>query len=189
MEDRSVYPKVKVKVKEQNDQDDPKGSSLFPLNDDSCFPVEHEDLSPLCVAKIPMSYVPNAPMPTISEPEGVGKNDKKIDKDDNINNRASSILRPRAILSSPDNDVTIGNKNRSKKVKQPSPLKNPNLVQSRHVHCKAISSGITERPFNTRISKDADDGKSDLRGKKGSALSVPSQKKYLRTVKPSSMGT
>lgn len=72
---------------------------------------------------------------------------------------------------------------------QPSALKNPNLVQSRHVRCKVISSGITESPFNTSISKDADDGKSDLRGKKGLGLSTSNQKKYLRTVKPSSMGT
>lgn len=34
---------------------------------------------------------------------GAGEIDKKIDEDDKINIRASSILRPRAVLSSPGN--------------------------------------------------------------------------------------
>jgi len=82
----------------------------------------------------------------------------------------------------------IGNKNRMK-VKQPSALKNHNLVQSRPVRCKVISSKITESPINTRYSKDADDSKSDMRGNKGLATAAPSQKSYLRTKKSSSVRT
>ena len=87
-----------------------------------------------------------------------------------------------------DNDAMIGNKNRMK-VKQPSALKNHNSTQSRHVRCKVISSNITESPINTRYSKDADDSKSALRGNKGLATAAPSQKRYLRTKKSSSMRT
>ncbi|KAM4117009.1 hypothetical protein ACJW30_02G092000 [Castanea mollissima] len=152
--EETVYVYPKVKVREQEDQEDFKGP---PLNDDSSFP-------------------------------GAGEIDKKIDEDDKINVRASSILRPRAVLSSPDNDVMIGNKNRVK-AKRPSCLKNHNLVQSRHTQGRIISSDITECTVHTRKSKDADDSKSDLRGKKGSTIAVPSQKRYLRTNKPSSVKT
>uniref|UniRef100_A0A7N2LXR8 Uncharacterized protein n=1 Tax=Quercus lobata TaxID=97700 RepID=A0A7N2LXR8_QUELO len=198
MEETSMYPKVKVR--EQDDQEDFKGPSLLPLNDDSSFPAkENEEISPAYVAKIPKSYVPNVLvsttsvsesliMPTISASEGAGEIDKKIDEDDKITIRASSILRPRAVLSSPDNDEMIGNKNRVK-AKRPSGLKNHNLVQSRHAQCKIISSNITECTVHTRKSKDADDSKGDLRGKKGSTVAVPSQKRYLRTNKPSSVKT
>ncbi|XP_075653553.1 uncharacterized protein LOC142623947 isoform X1 [Castanea sativa] len=195
--EETVYVYPKVKVREQEDQEDFKGP---PLNDDSSFPAkENEEISPAYVAKIPKSYVPNVPMsttsvseslimPTISASEGAGEIDKKIDEDDKINIRACSILRPRAVLSSPDNDVMIGNKNRVK-AKRPSGLKNHNLVQSRHTQGKIISSDITECTVHTRKSKDADDSKSDLRGKKGSTIAVPSQKRYLRTNKPSSVKT
>ncbi|KAF3952533.1 hypothetical protein CMV_021920 [Castanea mollissima] len=195
--EETVYVYPKVKVREQEDQEDFKGP---PLNDDSSFPAkENEEISLAYVAKIPKSYVPNVPMsttsvseslimPTISASEGAGEIDKKIDEDDKINVRASSILRPRAVLSSPDNDVMIGNKNRVK-AKRPSCLKNHNLVQSRHTQGRIISSDITECTVHTRKSKDADDSKSDLRGKKGSTIAVPSQKRYLRTNKPSSVKT
>jgi hypothetical protein len=196
--EQTMYPKVKVR--EQNDQEDFKGPSLLPFNDDSCFPAkEHEDISPSYVAKIPKSYVPNVHMsttsvseslimPTISASKGAGEIDKNLDEDDKINIRANSILRPRAVLSSPDNDMMIGNNNRVK-AKRPSGLKNPNLVQSRHAQCKIISSNITEGTVNTRKSKKADDSKSDSKGKKGSATSVPSQKRYVRTSKPNSVRT
>lgn len=198
MEETTMYPKVKVR--EQEDQEDFKGPSLLPLNDDSSFPAnEHEEISPAYVAKIPKSYVPNVLvsttsvsesliMPTISASEEAGEIDKKIDEDDKISIRAGSILRPRAVLSSPDNDVMIGNKN-SVKAKRPSGLKNHNLVQSRHAQCKIISSNITECTVHTGKSKDADDSKGDLRGKKGSTVAVPSQKRFLRTNKPSSVKT
>lgn len=74
-------------------------------------------------------------------------------------------------------------------MKQPSSLKNRNLVQSRHVQCKVISSNITESSINIRYSKDADDSKSDFRGNKGLATAAPSQKRYLRTNKSSSVKT
>lgn len=196
--EKTNYPKVKVR--EHDDQEDLKGISLLPMKDDSCFPVkEHEDISPPYVAKIPASYVPNVLMsttsvsegliiPTISVSEEAKKNDKNFEEDDKINIRANSILRPRAVLSSPDNDVMIGNKNRMK-VKQPSSLKNRNLVQSRHVQCKVISSNITESSINIRYSKDADDSKSDFRRNKGLATAAPSQKRHLRTNKSSSVKT
>ena len=83
----------------------------------------------------------------------------------------------------------IGNKNKVK-AKRPSGLKNHNFVQSRHAQCKTISSNnIPECTVHTRKSKDADDSKGDLRGKKGSTVAVPSQKRYLRTNKPSSVKT
>lgn len=181
------YPKVKVR--EQDDQEDLKGSSLLSMNDDSFFPVkEYEDISPSYVAKIPPSYEPNGLLSTTSVSEEAVEDDKNSEELDRMNIRASSIPRPRAILSSPDNDVMIGNKGRMK-VKQPSALKNHSLAPNRHAHCKVISSNTTEIPFDTRCSMDADDRKSDLRRNKGSAFAGSTQTRHHRNKKPSSVKT
>ncbi|KAB1219343.1 hypothetical protein CJ030_MR3G001174 [Morella rubra] len=175
--EKARYPKVKVR--EQHDEEDRKGSSLLPLKDDSGFPVKkHKDISPPNVAKIPAYYVPNVLLSTISVTEGAGNNDNKFDDDDKISIRATPILRPRAVVSSPDNDVLIGTKNRSQ-VKQPSPLKN------RHAQCKVFSRDIAESPVLTR-NKAVDDWARTLRSNKWSAAAVPSQKGRVRPKRPSS---
>ncbi|KAK3187685.1 hypothetical protein Dsin_027246 [Dipteronia sinensis] len=151
---------------------------------------EHRDVSPPFIARIPKSYVTtNVITPTISS----CKESEKIDENDKPNVRATPILRPRAVLSSPDNDAVIGNKNRTK-AERPAALKNRNSVQNRHLNaqCKVTPSRvIAKSQINTNLSNDTTttpttttmDNKSDLKGKNGPTVAFPSQRRYLRTGK------
>ncbi|KAJ6898486.1 hypothetical protein NC652_025108 [Populus alba x Populus x berolinensis] len=126
----SVYPKVKVRTDGRDDQHAHDWSSLLSLKDiqflclqDSCVPVKgHQDVSPPIVARIPKSYVPNVIMPKVSVSEEAGKKSNSTEED-RLNIRASSIPRPRAVLSSPDNDAVIGSNNWTK-VARPTASKN-----------------------------------------------------------------
>lgn len=111
------------------------------------------------------------------------KNDIKVDETEKPNVRASSILRPRAVLSSPDNDAVIGNKNRLKG-ERPEALRNHDMVPNRHAKakCKASPTHIKSQ-LNTTSSNDVHENKSDTKGKKGSVTADPSQRRYLRTWK------
>ncbi|KAG9445745.1 hypothetical protein H6P81_011873 [Aristolochia fimbriata] len=127
-----VYPKVKVReesepVAVEDDRSD-LGLKAFGslLQED-----EHTDNSTTpALARIPESYVPNMPMPSTAIKKGnkskefaqhrsppsllMEKNNKSADEDDEDrpNIRASPVPRPRAVLSSPDNDGFVGSRNR-----------------------------------------------------------------------------
>eukprot|EP00257_Ricinus_communis_P020988 XP_015580364.1 uncharacterized protein LOC8265730 [Ricinus communis] len=192
-----MYPKVKVRTEGQDDlyvAREHNWTSLLSLKDiqflllqDSCFPVkEYRDVSPVPIAKIPKTYVPNILLPTESASEGVD-NKSSSDEEDRPNIRASLVPRPRAVISSPDNDALIANKNRVKAT-QPSALKNHNLIRSRHAQCKVVpSQAIDESPLNTSKSKDTTDKKIDVRGTKGSATVLSSQRRNITSAKPSSV--
>ncbi|KAH9681693.1 hypothetical protein KPL71_027068 [Citrus sinensis] len=109
--------------------------------------------------------------------------DGKNDETEKPNIRAGSILRPRAVLSSPDNDAVIGNKNRLKG-ERPAALRNHDMVSNRHAKakCKASPTHIKSQ-LNTTSSNNVHENKSDNKGKKGSATADPSQRRYLRTWK------
>ncbi|XP_030508421.2 uncharacterized protein LOC115723132 [Cannabis sativa] len=184
-----MYPKVKVR--EQTDQDDGQHVVV-----DFCSTVKEyeEDISPPSIAKIPKSYIPssipfsfdediipNIAMPKVSVLKGEEKYNN-IDEDCKHNIRASSIPRPRAVLSSPDNDLVIGNKNRCKKERTPA-LKNRNLTQNRHALCKIIPT-TTEDVIN---SKKSCEDPNESKGKKGKVMSGPNQRRQIRTGKPTSM--
>lgn len=184
-------------MRDQDQDDRHKRSSLPSLRafdslsiHDSCYPVkDYEDDTPSPILRIPKTCVPKIAMPIISISKGEEKNIKEIDEeDDRLNIRASPIPRPRAVLSSPDNDGVIGSKNKAK-AEGPSPLRNHNLVQNRQRQCKVNSRPgvVTESPISSgRKPKEVTDNKSDLKGKKGSAIAVPSQRTQLRRGKPSS---
>ncbi|KAJ6725819.1 hypothetical protein OIU79_004053 [Salix purpurea] len=76
-------------------------------------------------------------------------------EEDRPNIRASSIPRPRAVLSSPDNDAVIGNNYNKTKVARSSALKNSKVIQNRHELCKVVPSRIADAstPTNSRESK------------------------------------
>ncbi|KAJ6911316.1 hypothetical protein NC652_021826 [Populus alba x Populus x berolinensis] len=182
---RKLYPKVKVRTDGQDDQPAHSWSSLLSLKDiqflclqDPCFPVKgHQDDSPPPIARIPKSYVPSVIMPKVSVSEGTEK--KNIfNEEDKPNIRASSIPRPRAVLSSPDatrisnkrfsnsypdNDAVIGNNNKTR-VARPSALKNNKVIQNRHEQCKVVPCRITDAsPTNTRKSKSTPGNKSEVK--------------------------
>ncbi|XP_022937426.1 uncharacterized protein LOC111443687 isoform X7 [Cucurbita moschata] len=154
----AIYPKVKVR--DENELDDHPAvneqkrsyllslkdlESLF-LEDSSSSSGKEHRVSPSSTAKVPKVYSPNVVKPSTSESQ-----DKRCNR---VNTRASSIPMPRAVLSSPENDLMIGKKNR-KTTEKPSVLKNHNSVQSRHSQCKTVArhSG-NENPICSRKSKE-----------------------------------
>ncbi|KAH8495553.1 hypothetical protein H0E87_018647 [Populus deltoides] len=166
---REVYPKVKVRTDGRDDQHAHDWSSLLSLKDiqflclqDSYVPVKgHQDVSPPIAARIPKSYVPNVIMPKVSVSEEAEKKSNSTEED-RLNIRASSIPRPRAVLSSPDNDAVIGSNNRTK-VARPTASKNNKLMESRHEPCKVVPGQITDAsPTNTRKSKNTSDNKIEM---------------------------
>ncbi|KAL9390092.1 hypothetical protein Peur_018697 [Populus x canadensis] len=186
-----MYPKVKVRTDGRDDQHAHDWSSLLSLKDiqflclqDSCVPVKgHQDVSPPIVARIPKSYVPNVIMPKVSVSEEAEKKSNSTEED-RLNIRASSIPRPRAVLSSPDNDAVIGSNNRTK-VARPTASKNNKLMESRHEPCKAVPGQITDAsPTSTRKSKNTSDNKSELKVKKWSPPEASSQRRKIATDKP-----
>ncbi|KNA05518.1 hypothetical protein SOVF_189590, partial [Spinacia oleracea] len=107
------YPRVKVRTLEEDDEYDRSRSPLQGFNSlsigVSTSPVKQSS-STLSVAKVPRSYIPRS----ITPPPSLSKHTKKAESEDNgikPHIRASSIPRPRAVISSPDNDQILGCKN------------------------------------------------------------------------------
>ncbi|KAH6820951.1 hypothetical protein C2S53_015253 [Perilla frutescens var. hirtella] len=135
----SMYPKVKVRVqREDADQYAYEKTSLqslkafewLSLNDSSS-----SDDSPRAVVRVPRSYVPLSPPPSFyRSKDEINKNNAAV-KEDQKSVRATSAPRPRAVLSSPDNDGIIGSITQART--QPSPgLKTRDSSQNRHTRCK-----------------------------------------------------
>ncbi|KAK6914148.1 hypothetical protein RJ641_021469, partial [Dillenia turbinata] len=184
------YPKVRVRQEEKQDRpntDNHLGKSLQPplkafvslSVNDSSYPVkEHQDDTLPCTARVPKSYVPGAvvPMLSISSSEG-RKNDNNFDDEDKPKIRASPIPRPRAVVSSPDNDGVIGNKNKG--TERRSALRSRNLPPNRHEQCKVAPRHANNKsPLSTRKeSKGTADNMNDQRGKK-LPVTIPSERTY-----------
>ncbi|XP_065862970.1 uncharacterized protein [Euphorbia lathyris] len=177
---QKMYPKLKVRTEGEGHEYDCTSLKDVPFLSlqDSCFPVkEYRDISPPRIARVPNSYVPNIILPTntVLPTESASEEaDKKSNSDveDRPNIRASSVARPRAVLSSPDNDAVIGNRNRNRvKALQPSALKNHN----RHTQCKTAHDqavGDQNSPSLRKLNNTTD-SKIDLKVKKGSATTTP----------------
>ncbi|XP_022760359.1 uncharacterized protein LOC111306757 isoform X2 [Durio zibethinus] len=168
---------------------DCKMNSVLSLKDvlflsmlDSYFPVKrHQDVSSMPTARIPESYVPEIEKPSDSATEEAKKNKIKTDEEDRPNIRVSLTPRPRAVISSPDNDAVIGNKNRIKGEHRTA-LKNHNMVQNRH----STGSHIFARsPVKTRKSKDDADCNVEIKAKKGSGTTISNQRRHIITDRPS----
>ncbi|CAK9149969.1 unnamed protein product [Ilex paraguariensis] len=148
----TMYPKVKVREPERDDaaitlQDDTKSLSMWKAHSrpgpvtmtpfvrshpfSRTNPVKDtQNDSPPLVARIPETYVPKLVMQQI--PFGPMKKMKNCNQTREIpaddieqNDRSSSVPRPRAVLSSPDNDKMVGNRNKLTS-RRPSTLKNHN---------------------------------------------------------------
>lgn len=82
-----------------------------------------------------------------------------------------------------DNDMVIGNRNRSK-TERSSVLKNRKLPQDRHAQCKVIPN-TTEDSVKTKKSKeDRDQNESNLKGSRGSVTACPVPRRQIRAGKP-----
>ncbi|KAH1096447.1 hypothetical protein J1N35_013368 [Gossypium stocksii] len=187
-----MYPRVKVKEQDQDDQRVIKDSVLS-LKDvlflsmlDSYFPGKrHEDdVSPMPTARIPKSYhAPEVDKHSDSTSEEAEQNKTKAEEEETRPNiRVSSTPRPRAIISSPDNDALIRNKNKIEG-RQRTASKNHNTVQNRHTTRTHI---FGKSPVRTNKSNDGggDDCNVEIKGKKGSRPTVSSRRKHLITQRP-----
>lgn len=190
-----MYPKVKVKVRDDSgDRDDvkrdvPKSPLLglkaldyLSLHDFDSPVQEHQVFRPR-TARVQKSSMENALRYPVSE----GKSESTSDEDSKLNIRASTVPRPRAVLSSPDNDVMIGKKNK-RIVERPSALKNNNPLQLRNGQPKDISKeAVYYGPKSTRKPKETTDDKILSRRTKEPAnrAVAASQRTLPQTRKPS----
>ncbi|KAF5205538.1 cysteine-rich repeat secretory protein 3-like [Thalictrum thalictroides] len=188
---RTMYPRVKVRIQEEEPEKDQyevqkENSSLMLLNNFNS-PSSHDHLltgnefasgSPSPVARIPKSYVPSFTTPSISSSKG--KNDKEIeDKRPNI--RASSVPPPRAVLSSPDNDGIIGNRNQLTGERR-TIMKRSNLGECTDSQEK-VNTRILKAKDSTKMktgSKETVNNKNRLKLKQSPELTVTKQSGYLR---------
>lgn len=190
-----MYPKVKVRKHEEDDQtafyvhDGPlEDFESLHRHDLNSSVTEFDDDSPRSVVRIPKSYISNSDIPMTPLPKE-GKIDNKVKDAEGSkpDAKTTSVLRPRAVLSSPDNDGVIRNRNKVK-AELLSGLKNHNLCQNRHIRCKVSPKRSTSENSITKKGepKEVADSKSELKGRRRSTLTEPTQKVNLRKGKPNS---
>ncbi|PSR89735.1 Testis-expressed sequence 15 protein, partial [Actinidia chinensis var. chinensis] len=127
------YPRVKVRLQEQDDvlisleKDDKsipgfKNVSQSPsVIGSSVKGKQNGSLTLPSCAKIPETDVPKLEIPLSSLSKGPTKNSRRardVRDDPKLSWKPNSISRPRAVLSSPENDKTIGSQNK-KNIKRP----------------------------------------------------------------------
>ncbi|CAL8178241.1 unnamed protein product [Prunus armeniaca] len=110
-----MYPKVKVRLQEQDDYFSPQSHhrtlQLTNASDESVPGKETQSCSPPSIAITKKAYVSKLPGHSISSSKAENsRNPGKATKPADA--RACSILRPRAVLSSPENDGMIGSRNK-----------------------------------------------------------------------------
>ncbi|KAK7391660.1 hypothetical protein VNO78_20077 [Psophocarpus tetragonolobus] len=167
-----MYPKVKVR----QDDDAELGLKAFLSLYFQPSPSPSPEMDQKVVVKVPKCYVPHVPIPRVpvtddSEEFNLESDSSRSEKDDNtsetkVNIRAGPIPRPRAVISSPDNDILLGNRNKSRDGRRLSASKDVAL-QNRHVHCKVKSLEVVDNPPDTRKHTEPETReKIDLVGKK-----------------------
>ncbi|XP_024018433.1 uncharacterized protein LOC21398946 [Morus notabilis] len=112
-----MYPKVKVRASEQEDrlspQNDRKAELFFTSPEFiSMEAKENRSSSPLPIVRILKAHaLEEHSTKQLSSASKVENNRRPLVKDAKPNVRACSVPRPRAVLSSPDNDGMIGSRN------------------------------------------------------------------------------
>lgn len=182
-----MYPKVKVRTTEV---DDDYECSVIPLQGFNSLSIR--DFSPekerkqLSAAKVPRSYIPRSITPPPSLPKAAKKSGQQTEDNVKSRTRASSIPRPRAVMSSPDNDQILGNRDKTR-LKRPSTLKNRNTAPCRPLaQSRSSPSTITVRkPLKTTAdSKETAHTSSSDRGNKGSAVDIRVPRAHIVKAKP-----
>ncbi|KAJ0052591.1 hypothetical protein Pint_01661 [Pistacia integerrima] len=191
-----VYPQVKVRQQEQDD----RGSFLFirvieslSLQDHHSSDEENKSNSSPSVAKITKVNAPIVKAQSVT-PSKAAKSNRQINKDTKLlNARASSVTRPRAVLSSPDNDGMIGNINKFDNERSSSLKK---LHHDAKVPTQTAAVFIPIKGFTARSplvarkgSRDAFGNNSGLTQSKSAKPVVPRRKASLKKeIKSSSTG-
>ncbi|KAK1266557.1 hypothetical protein QJS04_geneDACA000083 [Acorus gramineus] len=118
-----MYPKVKVRTEDEpivvkQDTPSPPICKFGSLSIEECYSLfvaiasgvdEFQDYSSPASATPSDTLPPRIPKPTFSGSKV--KNNQEKNEDSRTNIRASSAPRPRAVISSPDNDGMIGSQN------------------------------------------------------------------------------
>ncbi|RAL38343.1 hypothetical protein DM860_002321 [Cuscuta australis] len=102
MEKSSRYPKVRVKVEEEEDGN---GYGLGFLS--KSYDALSKDDYPTSIARIPTAHISGSSKPVTSTSTGNSKS-QKTSSEMEAKTRAGLVSRPRAVLSSPDNDKMAG---------------------------------------------------------------------------------
>ncbi|WJX18369.1 hypothetical protein P8452_08171 [Trifolium repens] len=113
----TVYPRVKVRVTDQEDYVYPENDSgiltFLKLIESLNFEEEENQSKSQPSVSTNTKACPKHIITRRFTPstKGILKNSKRVGEVPKENTRASSIIRPRAVLSSPDNDELIGSIN------------------------------------------------------------------------------
>lgn len=154
-----MYPRVKVRVQEEEDHSPPpidSQSSLLLKLIESLSQQEKENKisSPPSVTRITKAYVtsPAAKSLSAAKDAGTDKNNMQIGKDAKSNAKAKSVPPPRAVLSSPDNDGMIGSRNKLNYARSSASKKRPveRINPAGQTHKNYPSPSVTPRSQNTR---------------------------------------
>ncbi|CAI9118032.1 OLC1v1019534C1 [Oldenlandia corymbosa var. corymbosa] len=141
-----MYPRVKVRGQEEYDDQFEYGKrSLQSLKVPeflSSSDFSSPDDSPTSVVRVPQL--------DSSYPGAMNDRKPKILEENGASFKANPVFRPRAVLSSPDNDQIFGSKNKTRGESSPCSKKNGS-IPSRHTKCKVVRGPVTaDGPLNTR---------------------------------------
>ncbi|XP_011091233.1 uncharacterized protein LOC105171728 [Sesamum indicum] len=167
-----MYPKVKVRVqREEADQYAYEKSSLQSLKAFEWLSPQHfssSDDSPGPVARVPRSYAPKSPPPSFYASRELANKKNTVMEESPKKARATSAPRPRAVLSSPENDRIIGSRTQERK-EEHSGLKNGGPNQNRRPQCKIFPKSSAAESFTPAQghNKGSAEPKDDTRAKGG----------------------
>ncbi|CAH2078332.1 unnamed protein product [Thlaspi arvense] len=135
-----MYPKVKVVDEVGNCKQ--KGSCLNSnyLQPRASENNQEQELK-IYVAKIPKIYIPSVVL-SESESTEITKHIRGADLEVKQKTKASPILRPRAVVSSPDNDEIIGSINRIEERKAKKGFKSNGHISNRASQRKNIDTNV-----------------------------------------------
>ncbi|KAL0368506.1 UNVERIFIED_CONTAM: hypothetical protein Scaly_1069500 [Sesamum calycinum] len=170
LRDFRVYPKVKVTEEiEEVDECDYEKSSLRSLKTFEWLSLDHfpsSGASQRSAVRIPDLSVLKSSRPSFQASKEKTKNKQRTTVAKNQKNgRAASAPRPRAVLSSPDNDGILRSKTQTRK-ELVSALKSHNLCQNRHRRCTVFPRSGREEVTQVH-NKESSEKKRDVRTKKG----------------------
>ncbi|KAL7145047.1 hypothetical protein ABFS83_07G052500 [Erythranthe nasuta] len=188
-----MYPKVKVRVqREEADQYAYEKSSLQSLKAFDWLSPHHfssPDESTGSVARIPRSYAPKTPPPSFYASKEAAEKKKAVVEENQKNVRATSAPRPRprAVLSSPDNDGIIGSKKQARTEVLSPGLKNQTSNHNRHKLCKIFPKSVSAESFapSQECNKKSAEQKNDSRAKGRTTLADSSIRAKGRKLIPS----
>ncbi|CAF2237539.1 unnamed protein product [Brassica napus] len=147
---KTMYPRVKAKDKIFNCNHSGSCLNSNYLQSRASENKQEEDLH-IIVAKIPKIYIPSVLM-SETESKDMKKHIRGAEIEPIQKPKTSPVLRPRAVVSSPDNDALIGSINKSEENKAKTGLKSNGHVSKRASQRKNIDTNVkfSHRPVATK---------------------------------------